>query len=152
MQVMKYGAGEADLMKELWSPIIANDPETFVMLVFPWGKPDTPLAKFKGPRKWQREILKDLKTHIEKNQNTTLMEVLKLAVSSGRGIGKSALVSWLILWMLTTRIGSTTIVSANSEAQLRSVTWGELTKWHAMMINSHWFEISATKIVPAKWL
>ena len=54
--------------------------------------------------------------------------------------------------MLSTRIGSSVVVSANSEAQLRSVTWGELAKWSAMLINSHWWEISATKLVPAVWL
>ena len=54
--------------------------------------------------------------------------------------------------MLTTRIGSTTIVSANSEAQLRSITWAEITKWLALLINNHWFEISATRVTPAKWL
>jgi hypothetical protein len=54
--------------------------------------------------------------------------------------------------MLSTRIGSTTIISANSESQLRSITWAELTKWLAMSINSHWFEVSATRLMPAKWL
>jgi hypothetical protein len=54
--------------------------------------------------------------------------------------------------MLTTRIGSTTIVSANSESQLRKVTWAEITKWLAMGLNSHWFEVSATSLQPAKWL
>jgi hypothetical protein len=54
--------------------------------------------------------------------------------------------------MLSTRIGATTIVSANSEAQLRSITWSEITKWLALLINSHWFEISATRVSPAKWL
>jgi hypothetical protein len=54
--------------------------------------------------------------------------------------------------MLTTRIGSTTIVSANSEAQLRSVTWAEITKWLSMALNSHWFEVSATRVLPAKWI
>jgi len=54
--------------------------------------------------------------------------------------------------MLTTRIGSTTIVSANSEAQLRSVTWAEITKWLSMSIHSHWFEVSATRVLPAKWI
>jgi hypothetical protein len=32
------------------------------------------------------------------------------------------------------------------------VTWAEITKWLAMLMNLHWFEISATRIVPAKWL
>jgi hypothetical protein len=54
--------------------------------------------------------------------------------------------------MLSTRIGSTTIISANSESQLRSVTWAEITKWLAMSLNSHWFEVSATRLMPAKWL
>jgi hypothetical protein len=139
-------------MTRLWSPAISNDPEAFVLFAFPWGQPNTPLAKFQGPRKWQREILRDISKHIKANEGKVNMDTLREAVSSGRGIGKSALVSWLILWMLSTRIGSTVIVSANSEAQLRSVTWGELTKWQAMIINSHWWEISATKIVPAQWL
>jgi hypothetical protein len=90
--------------------------------------------------------------HIKKNGGKVDFDVLRLAVSSGRGIGKSALVSWITDWMLSTRIGSTTIISANSESQLRSITWAELTKWLAMSINSHWFEVSATRLMPAKWL
>ena len=140
------------LMTKLWSPQIADDPEAFVLFNFPWGQPNTPLAKFHGPRKWQRKVLREIKEHIHRNKGQLQMDTLRKAVSSGRGIGKSALVSWLILWMLSTRIGSTVIVSANSEAQLRSVTWGELTKWAAMALNSHWWEISATKLMPAKWM
>jgi hypothetical protein len=143
---------EQTLMMRLWSPQIADDPEAFVLFTFPWGQPNTPLAKFNGPRRWQRKVLRDIKDHIAANKGQIQMDTLRKAVSSGRGIGKSALVSWLIIWMLTTRIGSTVIVSANSEAQLRSVTWGELTKWAAMAINSHWWEISATKLMPAKWI
>ena len=97
-------------------------------------------------------MLVELRDHIHANNGRIDFETLRLAVSSGRGIGKSALVSWLTIWMLTTRIGSTTIVSANSEAQLRSVTWAEITKWLSMAIHSHWFEVSATRVLPAKWI
>ncbi len=121
-------------------------------LAFPWGKPNTPLEHFEGPRRWQREVLVELRDHIHANNGRIDFETLRLAVSSGRGIGKSALVSWLTIWMLTTRIGSTTIVSANSEAQLRSVTWAEITKWLSMAIHTHWFEVSATRVLPAKWI
>ena len=153
MQKPIYSADEEQtLMARLWSPQIADDPEAFVLFSFPWHQPNTPLAKFKGPRKWQRETLRNLAAHIKANQGKVDMDTLRMAVASGRGIGKSALVSWLILWMLTTRIGSSVVVSANSEAQLRSVTWGELSKWTAMLINSHWWEPSATKLTPAKWL
>ena len=152
MQTAIYSSDdEMKLMSELWSSQIKDDPEAFVLLAFPWGQKNTPLANFRGPRKWQRAILRDLKTHIQSNKGDVL-STLREAVSSGRGIGKSALVSWLTLWMLTTRIGGTVIISANSESQLRSVTWAELTKWSAMAINNHWWEISATKLVPAKWM
>jgi hypothetical protein len=143
---------EQALMTKLWSPAIKDDPEAFVLFVFPWGQKGTPLEHFKGPRRWQRQVLRQVRDHIAKQKDLTSYEVLRMATASGRGIGKSALVSWLILWMLTTRIGSTTIVSANSEAQLRSVTWAEITKWAALLINSHWFEISATRVMPAKWI
>ena len=139
-------------MATLWSSNIKNDPVAFVRLAFPWGKAGTPLEHFQGPRKWQLEVLQDLRDHIKQNGGRLDFETFRMATSSGRGIGKSALVSWLVIWMLTTRIGGTTIVSANSEAQLRSVTWAEITKWLSMVINSHWFEVSATRVLPAKWI
>jgi hypothetical protein len=141
-----------ELMSRLWSPTIKDDPLAFVLLTYPWGEPGTPLEHFKGPRKWQRDVLGTLRDHIKDNQGKVDYDTFRKAVASGRGIGKSALVSWLVHWMLSTRIGSTTIVSANSEAQLRSVTWAEITKWLAMALNSHWFEIAATRIMPAKWI
>ncbi|MEY2759393.1 MAG: hypothetical protein RIR33_3171 [Pseudomonadota bacterium] len=153
MQKPIYTATEEQaLMTRLWEPRIRDDPEAFVLLAFPWGQLNTPLAAFDGPRRWQRRVLRMIRDHIGANRGQVEMDTLRAAVSSGRGIGKSALVSWLILWMLSTRIGSTVMVSANSEAQLRGVTWGELTKWSAMLINSHWWEISATKLMPAQWL
>ncbi len=139
-------------MTRLWSPALRDDPERFVMFAFPWGEAGTPLANYTGPRKWQRERLRTIAAHIRANNGQVDFRMLRMAVASGRGIGKSALVSWLVLWMVSTRIGSSTLVSANSEAQLRSITWSEIIKWQAMMINGHWFEVSATKVMPAKWL
>ena len=153
MQSTIYSAeDEQELMARLWSPAIKDNPLAFVMFAFPWGVKGTPLENFSGPRKWQREVLLDIAEHIKLNQGKVDFDVLQESISSGRGIGKSALVSWLVIWMESTRIGSTTIVSANSESQLRSITWAEITKWLAMSINSHWFEVSATRVMPAKWL
>jgi hypothetical protein len=156
-QEMRYKPeDEMQLMRDLWTPSLADDPLRFVMYAFPWGQKGTPLEHFKGPRTWQKLKLIEIRDHIQANRQRKAdgfdYEAFRSSVSSGRGIGKSALVSWITLWMLTTRIGSSVIVSANSEAQLRSVTWAELTKWTAMAINSHWFEISATKLMPAKWM
>ena len=153
MQTTIYSAqDEQELMARLWAPAIKDNPLAFVLYAFPWGVKGTPLEHFKGPRKWQREVLISIGAHIKSNQGKVDFDTLRQAVSSGRGIGKSALVSWITIWMLSTRIGSTTIISANSESQLRSVTWAEITKWLAMAINSHWFEVSATRLMPAKWL
>lgn len=153
MQKLKYTPEEEQiLMSQLWSPQIRDDPEAFVMFAFPWGQPHTPLEKFSGPRIWQRKLLREVRDFVKKNKSGDPLDALRHAMASGRGIGKSALVSWLVLWMITTRIGSSVIVSANTENQLRSVTWGELTKWAAMLLNSHWWEPSATKLVPAQWL
>jgi hypothetical protein len=153
MQTTIYSAeDEQELMARLWAPSLKDNPLAFVMYAFPWGQPGTPLENFSGPRKWQREVLQDIAEHIKQNQGQIDFNTLREAISSGRGIGKSALVSWLTIWMLSTRIGSTTIISANSEAQLRSVTWAEITKWLAMSLNSHWFEVSATRLMPAKWI
>ena len=135
MQQPIYSASdEQTLMVRLWQPRIKDDPEAFVLFAFPWGQKGTPLEHYTGPRKWQRNILRQIAQHIKDNGGRLDYNVFRLAVASGRGIGKSALVSWLILWMLSTRIGSTTIVSANSEAQLRSITWSEITKWLAEIV------------------
>jgi hypothetical protein len=135
---------------------LVDDPLAFVMFAFPWGKENTPLAHVSGPRTWQRRVLGEIRDHISENHRRAARgeppEMFRLAVSSGRGIGKSALVSWLILWGLSTRLGSTSIVSANTEAQLKSVTWGELGKWLTMAVNSHWFELNSMRLSPAGWL
>ena len=157
MQKPRYSPeDEQTLMSQLWSPALKDDPEAFVLFLFPWGQKNTPLEHFKAPRTWQRRALRRIRDFIKENRgkmsNDELIDAMRRAVSSGRGVGKSALVSWLILWMLTTRIGSSVIVSANSENQLRKVTWGELTKWVTMALNAHWWEPTATSLNPANWL
>jgi len=132
---MKYSVKqEKELMTSIWSMNIKDDPLNFVRFVFPWGQKDTPLEHFEGPRKWQEKILREISIHIQRNESIDIPEMFRLAVASGRGIGKSALVSWLILWMLSTRLA-----------------WAELGKWLTLSIHSHWFAKTATTIKPAQW-
>lgn len=149
-------AGEMQLMSDLWSPDIADDLRTFVRYVYPWGQPNTPLAHLAGPRNWQDAILKDMSDYIasartHRQIHRVLPAMFKGAVASGRGIGKSALFSWLAHWNLSTRLGSSTWVTANGEPQLKTKTFPEISKWVSMAINAHWFEVQATKIFPAEW-
>ena len=154
---LKYSVeGEKALMSELWDPQIANDLERFVMFAYPWGKENTPLHDQKGPRTWQRDKLQALTAHLNQqlvNKRIGLdMEMFQDATVSGRGSGKSALVAWLKDWMMTTRIGSTTTITANTETQLKTKTFAEGNKWNSMLINAHWFERSILSVDPAEWL
>ena len=149
--------GEQQLMFELWSPEIRDDPRAFVRFAYPWDKPGTPLEGIKGPRNWQdRQMLDiaqyiyDARVHLQ--SPTELAPMFKAAIASGRGIGKSATFGWLSHWMVSTRIGSSVWVAANGEPQLRTKTFPELAKWFSLGINAHWWEIQAMSIRPATWL
>ena len=144
---------ETQLIGELLQ--LSDSPLDFVMFTYPWGQKGTPLAKHSGPRMWQKEVLLEIETHIKVQRNNERqslpLNVLQEAIASGRGIGKSALVSWLAHWMMSTRMGSSVIISANSEDQLKGVTWGEIGKWLTLAINGHWFDKYALSIRPASW-
>lgn len=146
---------EKKLMTEMWDPALAEDLEKFVMFVFPWGKEGTPLQSFKEPRSWQRDELIRVTEHIKRNKALILAgkspEVYQSATASGRGVGKSALTAWINLWMMSCVLGSTCIVTANTESQLKTRTWAELGKWHTLALNSHWFEKTALSLKPAEW-
>lgn len=148
-------ADEQKLMTDIWDPAIADDPFAFVMFIFPWAKKGTPLENETGPRAWQKTKLLQIKTHIQENNaralKQLLYEIFQDATVSGRGVGKSALVAWIVLWFMSTRIGSTTIVTANNESQLKTKTWAELGRWHTLALNSHWFERAAMSLKPAPW-
>lgn len=142
-------------MLDLWSPALADDVLKWVLYVFPWGKPNTPLADIKMPRKWQCEDFDEISQHIKDNRGRIALgivpELFAKATVSGRGPGKSASIGMLTHWFRSTRLGSTTIVTANGEPQLKSRTWPEIGKWHTLAINSHWFDYQATSIRPATW-
>jgi len=155
-QKPKYNArDEQKLMSEIWSPRIADNPYNFVMFAYPWGKPGTPLEHYSGPRSWQKEVLLEIAEHIQSNKKynvkTDNPKMFRMAVSSGRGIGKSALVAWLNHWHMSCHIGATAITTANSETQLKTRTWAELGKWKTLAINGHWFEVTAMRFFPAEW-
>lgn len=133
------------------------DPYGFVMAVFPWGEPflpdgrDNPLKDKKGPEEWQRDLLIDLGRHIKNNILLKAMglemEVWKSAIASGHGVGKSAIVAWLIHFLMSTRVDTRGVVTANTQFQLEDKTWPELSKWHDLALNKHWFTWTATGYV-----
>ena len=143
------------IMQVIFSDYVRDNPLAFVLYAFPWGKAGTPLERFKGPRTWQKRELEAIAEHIKENKARVARGedpiVYKSATASGRGIGKSALVSWLTLWMLSCHYGSTTIISANTDAQLSDKTFGEINNWLAMSINGFFFEAVEKSIKPSDW-
>lgn len=133
------GASQKRLHEEIGA--FRFDPLGYVMYVFPWQVAGSPLALEDGPEEWQKDVLRRLGQGL-----LTTDEALREAIASGHGIGKSALVAWIVHWALATVIDTRGVVTANTEGQLRTKTWPELAKWHAMAINRSWFTITATAL------
>lgn len=129
---------EDDLVIELAQ--FAQDPLGFVYWAFPWGE-EGELQKRTGPEDWQIELLSDLRDGILSPE-----EAIQLARTSGHGIGKSALVAWIILWAISTMEDTRGVVTANTENQLKTKTWVEVAKWHRLFIAKELFLYTATAL------
>jgi hypothetical protein len=125
-----------------WLAACKGDPEAFVLGAFPWGEPATALEHFTGPEPWQLEELRAIRDGL-----LTPNEAIQHATASGHGIGKSACVSWIILWAFTTAPDTRGVVTANTETQLKTKTWAELGKWFNMFIGREHFTLTATALM-----
>lgn len=116
-----------------------HDPLGFVYAAFPWGEGE--LQGKTGPERWQADTLRAIGDRLSDGLS------VREAVASGHGVGKSALVAWLILWAMATHEDTRGIVTANTETQLRSKTWAELGKWHRLFLGRHLFTLSANALI-----
>lgn len=123
------------------------DPLGFVLWAYPWGDPDGKLAKQDGPEEWQRGVLERIGEGLRAGGD--LGAVVREAISSGHGVGKSALVAWLVHWAISTREDTRGVVTANTQDQLKQKTWAELAKWHQMFMARELFVLTATAIYSA---
>lgn len=131
------------------------DPYGFVLAVFPWGQPTLPDGTLNPLRDrkiedWQREELIKLGEHIQENMIRAEigLELLvwRSAYVSGHDVGKSAFVSWIILFLMSTRVDTRGAVTATTQFQLEDKTWPELAKWLNLAMNKHWFEWRASSL------
>lgn len=138
MSLSKY---EAELIEE--AARYSLDPLGFVLFSFPWGSGE--LTNYgDGPDDWQRGVLEDIGKALR--AGASVQDAVQIAVASGHGIGKSALVAWIILWAVTTYEGTKGVVTANTENQLKTKTWAEVAKWYRLMLFRHWFTLTATAL------
>lgn len=78
---------------------------------------------------WQQALVcygidKALKGHVS----------LRISIVSGHGIGKSTLLSWLILWFLFVHPEAQVACTSPSKEQMYDVLWKELKKWIDRML------------------
>lgn len=118
------------------------DPLGYAERAYDWGAGE--LATAPGPRVWQAQILKDISTHLADPK--TRHQPLKLAVASGHGIGKSAVIGQITNWGMSTHPDCKIVMTANTEPQLRTKTMPEVSKWFKRAITAHWFKSNATSI------
>jgi len=121
-----------------------RDPLGYVLFAFPWGEGE--LEGHPGPREWQRKAFEDIGRELQANADLGVWDAVQMAKASGHGIGKSAFLAMLIMWAMSTFEDCRGVVTANTDTQLRTKTWPEVAKWHRLAINSHWFNLEATKI------
>jgi phage terminase large subunit len=74
-----------------------------------------------NPEEWQKKALYAVRDND------------RVAIRSGHGIGKTAFLSWLILWWVLTRSPSRIACTANTASQLSDILWAEVAKWHRRM-------------------
>lgn len=124
-----------------------DDPYGFVMWCYPWGEPGTVLQNYPAPDEWQIEILETFGEEIRKRKfnGVDVVDPIRIAISSGHGIGKSALTSWLIHFIMSTRPNSKGVVTSGKYEQLKDKTWSELRKWQKLAINGHWFDYHCSR-------
>jgi hypothetical protein len=92
-------------------------------------------------QEWQIQVLSDLGHGL-----LSIDEAIRIARTSGHGIGKSALVAIIILWAMSTYEDTKGVVTANTENQLKTKTWSEVAKWHRLFIARDLFQMTATAL------
>lgn len=137
-------AQQADLQQQLLEDIASftHNPLNFALYTYPWLESE--LKTSSGPYKWQAALFTLIGEHLQ--NPATVHTPLRIALASGNGIGKSAFISMLCDWAMSTCEDCKCIVTAGTGIQLKTKTHPELAKWYRLSINTHWFDVKAQSI------
>jgi hypothetical protein len=142
----KESSGALQLL-DLAGEFYAN-PLGFVQMFFPWREPGNPLEHFSGPDEWQCQELREIGEQVRKcaSDGRNPVSPIRRAVASGHGIGKSALVAWIVFWLMSTRPDSRSTVTANTYVQLETKTWAAIQQWHRLCLTAPWFVCTTNRL------
>jgi hypothetical protein len=118
------------------------DPLRWAKLAWDWGHGD--LAGVSGPRPWQSDILGVIRDHLA--NPATRYQPCRIAVASGHGIGKSALMGMISNWAMSCFTDCKGVATANTDTQLRTKTSPEVGKWFRMALTAHWFDTQSQAV------
>lgn len=132
-------------------------PWDWVLECYPWGEPGSSVER-RLPELWQRDWLMTLQAELQRTDlrpDQIWNRVIRISTAAGNGVGKTALVSWLIHWFMSVFPHGEAIITAGTGDQLSGKTWRELAKWQHLAINGWQFDWSATrykhKDAPETW-
>ena len=123
------------------------DPLGFVYAMFPWEEPGQ-LEHDDGPDVWQADFLDRLGKEVGERGFDGKGPVVPIrgAVSKGQGVGGTALLAWIVIWIMSTRPHAQGTITANTMKQLSTKTWAGVRKWLEMCRTSRWFVINTERM------
>jgi hypothetical protein len=116
------------------------DPLGFAQWAYPWGEPG-PLRDAKL-RAWQEDTLGIIGEKLRADPH----QPIRISRASGHGIGKSALSGILVDWAFNTCPLTRGTVTANTESQLKTKTWVEISKWNRLSLAHELNDLAATAL------
>jgi hypothetical protein len=142
----------AQMMGELF-----DDPLGYVMWAFDWSAEHAlQIVKLPeayrllygcehGPEAWAIDFMEEIAVQIKAHgfDGTRPVEAIRMAVSSGHGISKSATTAMLVNFIMSTRPNARGVITASTAVQLESKTWAEIQKWLKRSITAHWWTVTS---------
>lgn len=147
-QTPRHGAAVAGVATDPCALVDPTVSEKFELLLKRWAvQPVAFVIEALGaaPDPWQCDVLDALMAHDN------------VAVRACHGVGKTALVSWVVLWFLITRPFSKIPITAPTfNKQVRDVLWAEIHKWWRIATQRNpWlaslFQIRGTRLAHVKY-
>lgn len=120
----------------------ALNPLAFALDTFQWGRRDSFLANFAKPLDWQFETLEEISASLQDDPT-----VCRVAIASGKGIGKTGLLALLFLWHVSTHRHSQTTITSVTGRQSSDKCWREVKKWRHVWNYRDDFPVQSSRLV-----
>ena len=117
----------------------AFDPLGFIESTIDWELAKRLYPDCTGILEWQRDCLTDITEGFARD-----LRIFRLAVASGRGVGKTTVAAWCVLWSIGTHPDGQTTAMSVTGVNLRSRLWREVRKWRRVWKFASEFDMTAT--------